>query len=192
MGSYFFLLLLLSCYEGGRPHLVPFWLSCLDPSSLFSSGDERSKVAAKRPDVVSFLFSLAVFASRFWFFPSLWLYASLVRSHRCLLLAGFTSRIFFSFLFIWVCWSRSAESHFLFSLFSESHRRKQPNSDLYYRTYMFRYKKLKKASWLYFTHWLGILFNPICRWSNFPPPCSAKAWKSHWPMHVSKRSPRFS
>jgi hypothetical protein len=27
----------------------------------------------------------------------------------------------------------------LFSLFSESHRRKQPNSDLYYRTYMFRY-----------------------------------------------------
>lgn len=67
---------------------------------------------------------------------------------------------FFSFFFL-VCWSRSAESHFLFSLFSESHRRKQPNSDLYYRTYMFRYKKLKKASWLYFTHWLGILFNPI-------------------------------
>lgn len=67
----------------------------------------------------------------------------------------------FFFFFFWVCWSRSAESHFLFSLFSESHRRKQPNSDLYYRTYMFRYKKLKKASWLYFTHWLGILFNPI-------------------------------
>jgi hypothetical protein len=65
----------------------------------------------------------------------------------------------------------------LFSLFSESHRRKQPNSDLYYRTYMFRYKKLKKASWLYFTHWLGILFNPICRWSNFPSPVQRQSLK---------------
>jgi hypothetical protein len=99
---------------------------------------------------------------------------------------------FFFFFFIWVCWSRSAESHFLFSLFSESHRRKQPNSDLYYRTYMFRYIRSWKMPLGYISPTGSVYYLTLYRWSNFPPPCSAKAWKSHWPMHVSKRSPRFS
>lgn len=158
MGSYFFLLLLLLWGRAASRSFLTFLSRSF--FFIFEWGWEV-KGGGQATGCRFVSFSLAVFASRFWFFPSLWLYASLVRSHRCLLLAGFTSRIFFSFLFIWVCWSRSAESHFLFSLFSESHRRKQPNSDLYYRTYMFRYKKLKKASWLYFTHWLGILFNPM-------------------------------
>lgn len=175
MGSYFFLLLLLSCYEGGRP-LVPFWLSCLDPSSLFSSGDERSKVAAKRPDVVSFLFSLAVFASRFWFFPSLWLYASLVRSHRCLLLAGFTSHIFFSFFLFEFAGHVPPNLIFCFRCFPKA---TEENSQTL--TCITVHTCLDIRSWKkplgYISPTGSVYYLTLCRWSNFPSPVQRQSLK---------------
>lgn len=188
MGSYFFLLLLLLWGRAASRSFLTFLSRSF--FFIFEWGWEV-KGGGQATGCRFVSFSLAVFASRFWFFPSLWLYASLVRSHRCLLLAGFTSRIFFSFffefaghvppnlIFCFRCFPKATEEN------SQTLTCITVHTCLDIRSWKKPLGYISPTGSVYYlTLYVGDQI--------FPPPCSAKAWKSHWPMHVSKRSPRFS